>query len=129
MRKIAGIAFVFLFAIMFLATVSAEEQKEGMMEHHGKKMGKGMSGKMMMMKNMMKKSMVATKDGGVIVMIGNKLLKYDKDLKLKKEVKIEMDMQEMKDMMSKCKMMTEKHRMGKGRSDECCIGERTQEME
>ena len=35
-----------------------------------------------------KGEMVATQDGGVIVMKGNKLYKYDKDLNLTKEIKL-----------------------------------------
>ena len=34
------------------------------------------------------KQMVATSDGGVIVMAGHKLFKYDKDLNLVKEVEL-----------------------------------------
>jgi len=36
----------------------------------------------------MQKQMVAANDGGVIVLAGNKLLKYDKDLNLVKEVEV-----------------------------------------
>ncbi|MBF0122776.1 MAG: hypothetical protein HQL21_05140, partial [Candidatus Omnitrophica bacterium] len=36
-------------------------------------------------------SMVATSDGGVIVLVGGKLKKYDKDLSLIKEVVVEAD--------------------------------------
>ena len=39
-------------------------------------------------------------DGSVIVMVGNKLMKYDRDLKLRKEVEIKMDMDEIDRMMS-----------------------------
>jgi hypothetical protein len=78
--------------------------------------GPGQGGGMMkdcpkcgMMKMMMDKTMVASGDGGVIVMIGNKLFKYDKDLELKKEVEIKIDMEAMhKDMMKNmapCPMM------------------------
>ncbi|MFH1428273.1 MAG: hypothetical protein ABIH39_00860 [Candidatus Margulisiibacteriota bacterium] len=40
-------------------------------------------------------SMVAVQDG-IVVLIGNKLLKYDRDLNLKKEVQIKVDCIEMK---------------------------------
>ena len=50
--------------------------KGGMMKMHP-----GLS----MMEKMMSGQMVATKDGGVIVLIGNKLLKYDKYLNLKEK--------------------------------------------
>ena len=43
---------------------------------------------MCMMGMMMKESMVATPDGGVIVLVGHKRQKYDKDLNLIKEVQI-----------------------------------------
>ena len=58
----------------------------------------------MMMKAMMEKEMVATPDGGVIIMVGNKLLKYDKDLNLKKEVEIvKFDKEAMMEKMGGCK--------------------------
>ena len=62
-------------------------------KHGGDKAG-------MMKKMMMHKQMVATKDGGVVVMIGNKLLKYDRKLKLTNEAEI--------DMQTICKKMMEK---------------------
>ena len=81
---------------------------KGMMGDKGMMEGKGM---MMhsMMSTMMNKSMVASPDGGVIVMTANKLTKYDKDLNVVKEVDLKMDMdgmqKMMKDMMEKCPMM------------------------
>jgi len=55
------------------------------------------------------KQMVATNDGGVIVMAGNKLLKYDKDLNLVKEaelktrVELTFDVGSMQEMMKSMK--------------------------
>jgi hypothetical protein len=49
----------------------------------------------MMMGPMMGKSMIATTDGGVVVMVGDKLMKFDKDLNLVKEIKIKMDIEGM----------------------------------
>ena len=68
---------------------------------------KGMMGGMggMPMCGMMGKNMIATSDGGVVVMIFNKLYKYDKDLNLKKEVEVPMDMEHMKKMRMKMKEM------------------------
>jgi len=83
---------------------------QGMMNHgmmgQGM-MGQGMMGMMpgMMMGGMMGKSMVSTKDGGVVIMIGNKLYKYDKNLSLKKEAEVEIDYQGMQKMMMKMKNM------------------------
>lgn len=111
MRKVIVLAISVLFLIS--SSAFAEENKGSMM---GKEMmsEKGMmmkSGKMMVMcpmHKMMKKEMVATEDGGVIVMVGNKLLKYDKDLNLKKESEIKMDIEGMQsmmeEMMEKCPM-------------------------
>ncbi|MCX6340517.1 MAG: hypothetical protein NTX71_11470 [Candidatus Aureabacteria bacterium] len=52
-----------------------------------------------MAEKMMKRSIVATADGGVVVMTGNKLIKYDKDLNVQKEAEIKMDMEGMQKMM------------------------------
>ena len=71
--------------------------------------GKGMMGLCPMMKSMMGRSIVATSDGGIVVVMGNKLTKYDKDLNVAKEVELKMDMEGMKkmmgEMMEKCPMM------------------------
>ena len=114
MRKnIVVAALVIWIAAASLA--SAEEMKGGMA---GGMMGEEMmsggmdKGMMMSMHGMMgKTSMVATSDGGVIVLKGNKLTKYDKNLNLVKEAALkadEMDMGKMK-MCPMCqKMMGEK---------------------
>ncbi len=63
----------------------------------------------MMMKGMVEKSIIAIADGGVIVLAGDKLIKYDKDLNVVREVEIKVDMDAMKknmsDMMKNCTMM------------------------
>ncbi|MFH1045557.1 MAG: hypothetical protein V1727_01155 [Candidatus Omnitrophota bacterium] len=51
-----------------------------------------MQSKRGMMERMQPKSMVATGDGGIVVLSGNSLLKYDQDLNLIKEVKIKSDL-------------------------------------
>ena len=52
-------------------------------------------------------SLAATEDGGALVLMGNKLCKYDKDLNLVKEVEIKMDWEKMnKTMMEHQKKMT-----------------------
>ena len=69
----------------------------------------GMMMKGMMMKGMMEKSMDATGDGGIVVLAGNRLMKYDKNLKLIKEVDIKIDMEAMQknmtEMMKNCPKM------------------------
>ena len=83
------------------------EGKGGMMGMMG---GKGMmDGKMMgmcpMMQAMMQKQVVATNDGGIVVIAGNKITKYDKDLNVVKEVESKMDIEGMQKMMKDCPMM------------------------
>lgn len=46
---------------------------------------------MLMMNATSPKAAFSTSDGGVIIIIGNKMMKYDKDLNLKKEVEIKAD--------------------------------------
>jgi len=123
MRKMTGMVLVGLVAAVFCSSVFAEE-KESAMDKDAMKpammgqgmMGQGMMGQGMMDKDkmmgmckmMMGKSVVATSDGGVVVLTGNKLQKYDKNLELKKEVEIKVDMGSMhkmkKQMMGGCKM-------------------------
>jgi hypothetical protein len=50
---------------------------------------------------MMKMDVVPTQDGGVVVLMGNKMVKYDKDLKQVKEVELKMDMDQTISMMQK----------------------------
>ena len=128
-KSLIAVAVVILVGTSGLAIAQMDESKEmmgdkaGMMDGKGGMMGmmgKGMmDGKMMgmcpMMKSMMGRSVVATNDGGVVVVTGNKLIKYDKDLNVVKEVELKMDMEAMKknmdDMMKMCPMM------GKGMKD------------
>lgn len=117
MKKV--IFMLTLIAFFMTSSVISFAQEKGSM------MGKGMRGSMMgkareammemwpmhgMMK-MMSKEMVATGDGGVIVMTGNKLMKFDKDLNLVKETEVKMDMEGMcrmmKEMREKCTMCKE----------------------
>ncbi|MDP8253509.1 MAG: hypothetical protein P9X27_03815 [Candidatus Kaelpia aquatica] len=120
MKKGIAIAVVLFSGAVFMSSVYAGEKQGGVM---GKEMMKssGSDVSSMAMKMMMGKSMVATEDGGVVVMIGNKLLKYDRNLNLKKEVKIEIDFSEMKKMMKKCKKMMDKKK--------CMIKEKKEEIE
>ncbi len=62
---------------------------DGMMDGGMMKMMKMMHAHGMMMRS---PTMVASNDGGVIVLSGNKLYKYDKSLNLVKEAEIKMDM-------------------------------------
>ncbi|MFH0791363.1 MAG: hypothetical protein V2A64_07010 [Candidatus Omnitrophota bacterium] len=109
MRKRWSVVLVGLLVIAFFSFARAEDKKADM---SGKEMMR--SGKMEMKKNrigemhamMADKSLVATKDGGIVVLAGNKLLKYNKDLVLQKEVEIKTDMGgRRKKFMEKCPML------------------------
>lgn len=113
MRKIVYVCVVAIALVFFAHAIYAEEchmTKKGWFgmgaKEQGSKMG-DMQG-MMMKKMMMEKKMIATSDGGVIVMFGNKLVKYDKDLELVKEVELKIDMEAMKKCMKQCHEMMKK---------------------
>jgi hypothetical protein len=129
MKRTIPFAIVILLAagIAFVA-VDQTKAMAGKQDESKEMMGKGMMHKemmehrempmmcpmhTMMCQCMMHKEMVATQDGGVVVMVDNKLLKYDKDLNMVKEVELKIDMKEkqekmqqmMKECMEKCQMM------------------------
>lgn len=129
MKTLLKVNLVILCLALFSAYTFAEENESKMMDqgkmkshkmglHHKKMSHDGMMCPMCgMMKCMsMNKSIVATKDDGVIVMVGNKLIKYDKNLEFKKEVEITIDVESMqkmmKEMMEKCPMCHPKGEMG-----------------
>lgn len=110
MKKIIVIAFVAVFIIASVALSFAQDpsKTDKSMMCKEMTMGKGMMRHGMMSKCSMhgmmgKGGMVATQDGGVIVMTGNKLYKYDKDLNLVKETEVKMDMEGMQKMMTEMK--------------------------
>ncbi len=81
----------------------------------------GMMGKKMMHDKMMQASMprqmVASGDGGVFVLAGNKIIKYDKNLAVVKEAVVKVDTESMQKMMAdmkgKCPMMTREEKAEK----------------
>jgi Na+/H+ antiporter NhaB len=113
MNGLKTLVVLMAFAIAFSAIAFAQEAEEvsnpttekemkaaKMKKHH-------MYG--MMMKKMMEKQMVATKDGGVVVMVGKKLFKYDRNLNLVKEVELNIDYKAMKrELKERCKKYKEK---------------------
>ena len=112
-KEFLTVAAVLVLTFSGLAFAQMDKGKDMM----GSGMMKGMMGDKMgmcpmmggMMSSMMGKTMVGTSDGGVIVLNGNKLTKYDKDLNLVKEVEAKMDMEGMQknmmEMMRNCPMM------------------------
>jgi hypothetical protein len=65
----------------------------------------------MIMKTMMGKYLIATEDGGIVVMAGNKLIKFDKDLNRIKEVEIKIDVEGIKKRMMQMKEECPMHKM------------------
>jgi len=63
-----------------------------------------MMGMMRMMGNL-----VATSDGGVVVMMGNKLYKYDKNLNLKNETEIKIDVKNFQRLLG-CPMISDENK-------------------
>jgi len=135
MKRIIPAAVVILMAAGVAYLAFAADQpgtmmgKGAMPDSNMPMMHKEMMGKMMpqmcpmhsmMAQGMMHKEIVATQDGGVIVMYDNKLLKYDKDVNFVKEVELKIDtkaMQEkmqqmMKECMEKCQMMKPQEKPG-----------------
>ena len=110
MKKMWMIVLVGLFMIGFSSLAFTQEHKGGVMDtskdmKQGDKMcHEKMHGIGHCCPIMMGKSLVATEDGGVVVMCCNKLFKYDKDLVLQKEAEIKIDMEAMHKMMEKCPM-------------------------
>ena len=102
MKKI--ISAVVLLSLLISVPVFAEETKKeempamsmngpmGMSMNKPAGMSTGMPMGMPMGSMMGKTQMVATDEGGVIVLAGNKLMKYDADLNLVKEADVKMPM-------------------------------------
>lgn len=120
MKKTSVIFAAAAIAVGLTASpLSAKEHMGGMdkghMMHGGdkEKMRKEMPMEMpmddgMMMERMMRPTVVATSDAGVVVVMGHMLMKYDKDLQLVTRKKLDIGKKEMKAMM---KNMREKRRM------------------
>jgi hypothetical protein len=96
------IVFMFIAAVICMSFVSVSFAGN-MGDFKGGRMGgkKGMCPMCCMNKSMMMegKKLVATQDGGAILMMGNKLIKYDSGMNVVKEVEIKMDMEAMKKTM------------------------------
>ena len=122
---LAVLALVGFAAVSFGEEPAGAKEEKGstggmmgkeMMEHKGMMGGehKGMMGHGMMCplcSSMMERQVVATGDGGFVVILGSKAMKYDKDLNVVKETELKMDVQGMMDKMKDCpmcKMMKEK---------------------
>ena len=136
-KSIIAVTAVLVLTVSGLALAQMDKGKDMMgdvdkgMGMMGGGMMKGgmMDGKMMdmmgMMHSMMQKQVVATNDGGIIVVAGNKITKYDKDLNVVKEVELKMDMEGMQKMMDNMKGMCPM--MGKMKPSDESKGEESKE--
>jgi hypothetical protein len=113
---LAIVAVIFCSLIVFAQGTDEKNEPTTEEKTNEKQMEKErMGGMVMQMMGAMQKQMVATNDGGVIVLVGNKLLKYDKDLNLVKEVELKtgvelkMDVGSMQEMMKNMKEKYGKH--------------------
>jgi len=118
MRKLLLICAISVLTVNFSGASFAEEGGGSCPQRHGG----GMFGRMfgdkekgsekgecicpmhkMMVRRMMDMETLATYDGGVVVVLGNKLIKYDKDMNLVKEVEMKMDTEAMRKSMEEMK--------------------------
>ena len=110
---LALLAMVGSYGVLAQQDAQTSQQPSGMM---GRGMGMtGQGGQMqgcamcgMMTGAMMMKTMTATPDGGVIVAVGNRLIKYDNQLNVVKDTEMKVDMNQMfssaQKMMENCPM-------------------------
>ena len=91
MKKLTYLIIAVTAVSLSASSVFAGQMKDGTMEDG--MMDGGMMKMMHKMHGMMRSPMmVASNDGGVIVLMGSKLYKYDKNLNLVKEAEIKTDM-------------------------------------
>ena len=118
MKKLALIAVVVILAVSFSGIALAGGDKDCEMGRQCKSMFGNMFGPKdkgmemgrcmcpmhkMMVRRVMDREIIATYDGGIAVVLGNKITKYDKDMNLIKEVEIKIDMDVMKKSMEEMK--------------------------
>ena len=89
-KEILILVFSLGMALSFGASVFAQEDMQGMGNESERSQSQTMGGqgKGKMMGMMHKDSMIATSDGGIVVMSGPRLIKYDGALNLVKEVEL-----------------------------------------
>ena len=109
----------FSYAQESIGTKDVAADKQAMMMCKKRMMGHGCY-----MKSTMSPSLLETKDGGIVVMMGNKLMKYDKDLNLVKEAEVKVDVKGMQKMIEQmmencpCPMRKKMMREGSGMKGE-----------
>jgi hypothetical protein len=123
MRGVLGVVFVVALASVFALCAPTTAQHGhrgngmmdgGMMGGRGMMMGSDSAGGCPMMgMGMMMPRQVVPVNGGIVVVMGNKLIKFDEDLEKQKEVTLEVDeealermMERMRNMRSRMQQMT-----------------------
>lgn len=108
MKKLTLAVTIIIILIAGVYAVMAEKKQMDYMDDN--KMMKGPMCPMCMMaaKSMMEPKIVPFNDGGVVILIGNKLISYDDDLEKQNEVTVEIDYKQirtkMMDHMKNCPM-------------------------
>lgn len=101
MKKRACVVVVVFLFITAGAVFAQGPSDTGPMKGKGDMRGHPMGMCPCPMHGMMGKEVVATQDGGIVVLMADKIIKYDKDLNKVKEATIEIDWQHMQDVMQK----------------------------
>ncbi len=83
--------------------------QHGMMRGEKSSSGGCMGGGMMMTMSMPQK-VIPMEDGGVLVVMGNRLMKFDKSLKLRNEVELEADTAQVRQMIERMQQYCPMHR-------------------
>ena len=100
MKKIIFVLLAAVVCMSFLSVSFARDMGEKRWDKKDK-----MGCPMCHMNKMMMggKELIATQDGGVVLMMGSKLIKYDAQLNVVKEVEIKIDMEAMQKAMEEMK--------------------------
>lgn len=113
MIKLAPTVKIVLFSAMLFVVNAQQDTSKS--EQDRMNMGPMMDSTakcgMMMMHFMKPSAAFSTTDGGFVIIIGNKIMKYDKDAVLKKQVEIKLDttaMRKMMQQMEQCPMVKSK---------------------
>lgn len=99
MKKILFVLFAALVCMSFLSVAFARDKGESKWDKKGHGCSVCYMNKMMMCG----KELIATQDGGAVLMMCNKLIKYDAQLNIIKETEIKIDMEAMQKAMEEMK--------------------------
>ncbi len=108
MKKVLFVIVAVVLLASIIAISSARERHQAGKMDHKWKMAPMCPVHRMTAQSMFARSITATEDGGVVVLAGNMLMKFDENLNFVKEVQIKIDTEaiqkDIKEMMEKCPM-------------------------